>query len=62
MVRIYMKMLTISLKLLNKVRTSSCKRFPDYFDTHKYKFKAAKMYSSGLIEYLCFPPIINWVS
>lgn len=22
----------------------------------RYKFKAAKMYSSGLIEYLCLPP------
>lgn len=24
-----------------------------------YKFRAAKMYSSGEMEYLCFPPEIN---
>ena len=27
-----------------------------------YKFKAAKMYSSGEIEYFLLPPIINCVS
>lgn len=28
----------------------------------RYRFSAAKMYSSGLIEYLCLPPIMIWVS
>lgn len=37
----------------------SIKMYMKIFTMSTYKFKAAKMYSSGEIEYLCFPPEIN---